>query len=45
MRVARAPSTPSGSPSARGGGELRLSPPSGGSTGETGEGGERHGSP
>jgi error-prone DNA polymerase len=34
-----APSTPSGSPSPRGGGEERVSPPSGGSTAEGGEGG------
>jgi error-prone DNA polymerase len=40
-RQAAAPSTPSGSPSPRGGGEMRLSPPYGGSTGEAGEGGSR----
>ncbi|MDB5481020.1 MAG: hypothetical protein JWO83_2073, partial [Caulobacteraceae bacterium] len=40
LYFSRAPSTPSGSPSPSGGGEMRLSPSSGGSTGEAGEGGD-----
>ena len=39
LYFSRAPSTPSGSPSPSGGGE-GVSPPSGGSTGEAGEGGD-----